>query len=137
MYAKDHLYPGHETTFFLQEIGNYVIEQSCSRRYDGTKIGGNLQIVYSGDRLSDFFEAGYLSNNENADDGGTSYTKHGGDYSENVMSFSNRLQYKGDSFRHNLTISGEMLNGSSKWYKQKSKTGEFISTLEPFFETFP
>ncbi len=135
MYAKDHLYPGHETTFFLQEIGNYITEQSCSRRYDGTKIGGNLQIVYSGDRLSDFFEAGYLSNNENADDGGTSYTKHGGDYSETVMSFSNRLQYKGDSFRHNLTISGEMLNGSSKWYKQKSKTGEFGQTLYDILST--
>lgn len=129
MHAEDHLFPGHETTFFLQEIGNYVTEQSCSRRYDGTQYGGNLQLTFSGDRISDFLEAGYHTNNENADDGSTSYTRHGGDYSETTVSFKNRLQYTTDNVIHNLTVAAGMVNGSSRWYKQTPKTGEFGQTL--------
>lgn len=129
MYAEDHLFPGHQTTFFLQEIGNYVTEQSCSRRYDGTQYGGNLQMTFTGDRISDFLEAGYHVNNENADDGGTSYTRHGGDYSETTLSFSNRVQFGTENLRHNVTLSAGMVNGSSKWYKQTPKTGEFGQTL--------
>ncbi|MBR5935250.1 MAG: hypothetical protein IKZ89_03780 [Bacteroidaceae bacterium] len=129
MSAKDHLFPGHQSTFFLQELGNYIVEQSCSRRYDGTKVGGDIQFVYSGSKFSDILEVGYITNNENADDGGTSYTKHGGDYSESTLSFRNRFQIHGDILKHSLTISGGMLNGKCKWYKQNSKKGDFGETL--------
>lgn len=129
MWVKDNLLPGHETTFLFRELGNYVVEQSGKRRYDGSKFGGYLQSSFTGNRIADFLEVGYVTTNENADDGGTSYTKHGGDYSESTISFLNRLQFGGQSLRHNIIISGGMTNGSSSWYKQAAKLGDFGETL--------
>ncbi|MBP5646514.1 MAG: hypothetical protein J6X21_03830 [Bacteroidaceae bacterium] len=129
MSVMDNLLPGHENTFLFQELGKYVVEQSGKRRYDGSRLGGFLQFKAKGTTLSDLFEAGLVMNTEKADDGATSFTRHGGDYSEYLITARNRFCMNRPSAIHNLILSASMTYGSAKWYKQKARIGEFGQTL--------
>lgn len=135
MSVKDNLYPNHEDVFLFQELGGYVIEQAGRRRYDGNTLGGSLQFTFAGDRLQNQLEAGYRMVKENVDDGNLSFTKHGGDWSENTMSFTDRLQFASGNVIHNVILSGAMTNNSCLWYKQQARNGQFGEDLYDVIST--
>ena len=127
MTVEDNLFPNHEDTFLFQDLGNVVIEQNGSRRYDGNSFGGGLQLTLKNSNLSDHAQIHMLIENEKAE--GTALTRKAGDWKQTGMQFSNRLQLNGESSVHNIIINAEMVNSSSTKYKDKAGVGQFGAVI--------
>ena len=132
MTVQDNLLdPAHTILFLFNELGNYSVENvtGYNRRYDGKIYSGALQVVFNGSKLNNFLEAEYILNKEEAIDGGTSYRKLGGENTITTMQFTDRLQLKGASMLHNISISASMLNEKAKFFKQNAYHDEFAMTI--------
>lgn len=128
MSVQDNLLdPAHTIIFLFNELGNYTVMNvtGYNRRYDGKIYNGAFQTVYSSSKLDNFLELGYVLNKEEAVDGGKSYSKKGGENTITTMKFTDRIQIKGASLRHNITVSAFMLNEKAKFFKQNSKKDKF------------
>lgn len=128
MTVQDNLLdPAHDIIFLFNELGNYTIMNvtGYNRLYNGTKYTGALQAVYSGSSLANFLEVEFVSNKEEAIDGGTSYRKLGGENTNTTLNFTDRLQFRGASMQHNIGISASMLNEKAKFFKQNARHDNF------------
>lgn len=128
MTVQDNLLdPAHTIIFLFNELGNYTVMNvtGFNRRYDGKIYAGAFQTVYSNSKLDNFLELGYVLNKEEATDGGTSYVKKAGENSITTMKFTDRIQIKGASLRHNIAVSAFMLNEKAKFFKQNARRDEF------------
>ena len=123
--------PAHCFVFLFKELGNYEIknETGYNRRYDGSIYTGALQAVYTGEHISNFLEIGAEINNEEAIDGGTSYKKKGGENNIMTLSFKDRLQYRGASMIHNLSVEASMLNEKAKVFNQTAAPDSYGKTV--------
>ncbi len=127
-YTKASPLNGLTTRYFLMKgMGDYAKRSSgdepgYKRDYKGTSYHAALNACWQpGDsQWADFAEVAFHSNREDATDGGTSYSFHGGDYSETLVKVSDRLQWKPNANTlHNLTLTATMANGKATWYDQK------------------
>lgn len=128
MTVKDNLLdPAHTIIFLFNELGNYTVMDvtGYNRRYNGKVYSGALQTLFNSTKLDNFLEAEFILNKEEAIDGGTSYKKLGGENTITTMKFTDRIQIKGASMRHNIGISASMLNEKAKYFKQNARRDEF------------
>lgn len=132
MTVQDNLLdPAHTIIFLFNELGNYTVENvtGYNRRYEGNVYSGALQAVFNSSKLDNFLEAEFIRNKEEAIDGGTSYKKLGGENTITTMKFTDRVQLKGASMRHNISISASMLNEKAKFFKQSASHDKFAMTI--------
>ena len=118
----------HSYRYFLMKgMGDYAKRMSgdepgYKRDYKGTGLQAAVNAVWqpADGQWGNFAEVGFVSNHEDATDGGASYDFKGGDYQETVMSAQDRLQWRPDARTlHNLTLTAAMTSGKSTWYDQK------------------
>ena len=98
---------------------------SYHRDFKGLSYRGALSAAWRPEagRWADFLEVDYSCGDENARDGSTSYEFKGGDYSQTVLTATDRLQLRANSRTlHNLTVAVRMLNGKGTWFDQKRET---------------
>ena len=132
MTVQDNLLdPAHTILFLFNELGNYTVENvtGYNRRYNGKIYSGALQAVYSGSSTDNFLEAGFDMNVEEAVDGATSYRKLGGENTIMTFGLSDRLQIRGASMRHNISISASMMNEKAKFFKQSASYDKFAMVV--------
>ncbi|MBQ8711643.1 MAG: hypothetical protein IJ551_02285 [Prevotella sp.] len=116
--------------FLMKGMGDYAKrstsdESGYKRDYQGTHYQAALNAVWqSADgRMGNFIEIGYQKANEDATDGGLSYSFHGGDYAAGTFSLQNRFRLQpSENMIHNLTIRASYSNGKGTWYDQKRRT---------------
>ena len=128
MSVQDNLLdPAHTIIFLFNELGNYTVMNvtGYTRWYDGTIYSGALQAVYNGSTLSNLLELEFINNKEEATDGGTSYSKKGGENTITTLNFTDRLQLRGASFLHNITISASIIKEKARFFKQNARHDEF------------
>lgn len=116
------------TYFIMKGMGDHQIftnadNSSYPRDYKGLNLGGAIQMLFSGDAISNFLQLGYLNTDEKAIDGGSSYEYKGGDYSAHEFSLLDRLTFGNSRLtQQNLTLKGSILMDKGLWYDQKKHT---------------
>lgn len=115
--------------FLMKGMGDYAKRTSADepgykRDYQGNGYLGALSATWQpdGGAVANHLELSAEANNEEATDGGTSYSFHGGDYAETVLALKDRLQLKSGAALHNLTLRAAYTNGKGTWYDQKRQT---------------
>lgn len=129
--VEDNIYPEHTSMFLFTELGGLQTqtESGYTRWYNGKKIGGDLSSVFTGSSFSNFAEAGGYFNFEEALDGGSSYTKHGGDYKEFEFHATDRMQFGNGSLLHNVILKADMIMGSGKTFKHTTTFDKLGNTI--------
>lgn len=94
---------------------------SYHRDYKGLRLGLNAQWNAKFAGIDNLLEAGFNANNENAKDGGSSYTFKGGDYSDIKLSFYDRASFGNNDLRHNIMLGASLKSGEGYWYDQQRK----------------
>lgn len=130
MTVQDNLIPGHENTFLFQELGVYTLmtNYSYNRRYEGRKYEGAAQITTRSNAISSFSQFKFGMNKEEAIDGGTSYEKRGGDFSDMYLVLNERLQFNIGRTINNFTLNGSYSKAKGKNFKQATKLDKYGST---------
>lgn len=113
--------------FVMKGMGDYVKrasgdEPGYKRDYKGTSYHAALSACWqpADGHLANFIEARFASNNQDATDGGISYSFKAGDYTETVASVQERLLWRPDNQTlHNLIITASLANGKGTWFDQK------------------
>lgn len=114
--------------FLFQGLGVYETKDAVgyARKYDGSRYGVQIQYSLNNNadaRLADFFQIGYYSEHEDAEDGGSSVKYKGGRYKGCGFSMFNRLMFRAtERTIHNLTISAAMSDITGRWYTQRAGT---------------
>ena len=124
------LYGNSHRIFLMKGMGDYGKrstgdEPGYKRDYTGSGYQASVSAAWQpgSGTMSDFIEATLTSNHQDANDGGISYSFHGGDYSETISTIHNRLLLKANkSIHHNITIDASLQNGKGAWYDQKRQT---------------
>jgi len=105
---------GDNVTFTTSDMSSYP------RNYRGLTIGGKAQWLTEGSKWSNLMEAGAGHNQENAEDGGSSYTYKGGDYSLFVITLDDRLRLtRSSAWQHDIRLHASYESDKGKWYDQK------------------
>ena len=113
--------------FLMKGMGDYAKrssgdESGYKRDYEGTGYSAAATVLWqpADGSWANFIEASIASDRQDANDGGISYSFHGGDYQETVATVNDRLQWSpATTVRHNLTVSASLHSGKGTWYDQK------------------
>lgn len=116
--------------FLMKGMGDYAKRTTSDspgyyRDYKGNSYNGAVNVVWQSvsGNMSDMLELSFDNNNQDATDGATSYTFHGGDYTENIFKLHNRFWWRqSERMLHNITIDAALQNGKGTWYDQKRQT---------------
>jgi|GEM_PF-2033909 len=129
--VEDNIYAEHTVTFNILELGSVEInsDYSSSRRYEGKVFGGAFTSVLEGPELSNFAEVRGKFTFEEAIDGGSSYSRHGGEYKEFYFGAMDRLRFYTGNLVHNIQIEADMLMGSGKTFKHNTRYDELGNTI--------
>lgn len=120
----------NHTYFLMKGMGDYIRRSTgdlsgYQRDYKGTSCGTAIEMAWlpENGNHADFLELSFSTSTQDANDGGSAYSFHGGDYSEQTLSLRNRLQLKHkDNMLHNLTLAASYAAGKGTWYEQKRQT---------------
>lgn len=113
--------------FIMKGMGDYYgvstgSEVSYQRDYSGTRWQTALQGVWrpQENRWSNFVEVSYGFGQQDAEDGGSSYTFKGGKFEYSFIAFRNRLQFRpSENMIHQIILSGNLKQGDGTWSDQK------------------
>lgn len=117
------------TYYLMKGMGDYFIRTSNDapsyiRDYNGEKWGGSVQWVISAPSkpLTNLLEISFDRNQEEAIDGGSSYTFKGGDYQRTDIYLYNRLKWRYNSaLTHNISVTVSHYTDQGDWYDQKKQ----------------
>lgn len=116
--------------FLMRGMGDYHRFSTSQvtayeRNYTSQTYHADLQAIFQnpsgqiGNHLAIHFQRG----NENARDGGSSYIYRGGDYQKNILTFSDKLQWRSHpSAIHTFELSADYQWGIGQWSDQKLQT---------------
>ena len=128
--VQDNMIGDHNKVYIYKGLGGYEGKDGLgyNRRYDGHKFGGSLNFSITG-ILNNFTEIRFVSNSENAIDGGTSYSYKGGDFSQTSISLSSRFMLnRNDKLQHDLILEAGFDKCDGTWYNQKQKKDSWKMT---------
>ena len=114
----------------FQGLGIFETKEAIGyrRKYNGTHWGVQAQYVFNNSadaRISNFLEAGFFSEFEDAVDGTNAQRSKGGKYSATGFHASERFALRpSERTAHNFTLSGSMTSTKGKWYTQRTSTDE-------------
>lgn len=111
--------------YFLQKGGgdyHYFGSGSVggyTRDYKGLNLGINAQWNAQFSDFNNLLEVGFSTKTENAEDGGSSWTFKGGDFSSIALDLSDRLTFGTENLRHNIMLSAFYRANTGYWFDQK------------------
>lgn len=122
--------PNNNYVYFLMKgMGDYQVRTNNDvtaypRDYKGEKYKGAVQwLLNSSERISNILEISFAASNEEATDGGSTYTFKGGDYHHRKVAVYDRFSFgRGASVRHNLGVNVAYTTDEGVWYDQKKRT---------------
>ncbi len=126
--VEDNMIGEHNKVYIYKGLGGYEGKDGLgyNRRYDGLKFGGSLNFNFSTNgSFKNFTEFKFVSNSENATDGGDSYSYKGGDFSQTTMALNSRFVLARPKIQHNLIIEASMDNCKGEWSVQKQERDEW------------
>lgn len=106
---------GDNTTFSTETNSSYP------RDYNGLNLGGHLQWNAKWDGFNNMLELGGTYIQENAKDGGSSYTYKGGDFHQINLDATDRLSLGTHRLKHNIILTGVFSKTQGDWYDQMRK----------------
>ena len=118
----------HSHRYFLMKgMGDYAKrssgdESGYKRDFSGHALSAALQAVWHprDGQTENFTEISVKLENEDAIDGGESYSFHGGDYKETLIALTDRFLWRAnENTRHNFSLSAAYTSGKGNWYDQK------------------
>ncbi len=120
----------NHTYFLMKGTGDYARRSTgddagYKRDYQGNSYHAALNTTWKDrqGKAGNFLEMRFSTDTEEATDGGTSYSYHGGDYTENRLLLHDRLMLRPNSgIMHNITMNLSMTSGKGTWYEQKRQT---------------
>lgn len=114
--------------FLFQGLGVFEAKDAIGyrRKYNGTHWGAQIQYAFNASqdaRISNFLQAAYFGEYEDAVDGSGNTKYKGGRYSGSGFSVSDRFQLRVSPFTvHNFTLQADMSDAKGKWYTQRQET---------------
>ncbi len=119
----DYLNTKTDFIFLMRGMANPEVYDALgyTRKILGTEYAGNVQLLWTGKKFSNFTEIGISSNLEEAEDGSSEFLYLGGDYQATNYTLQNRLQGSFGRFTHNITVKGDYKMIEGTWYIQQAR----------------
>ncbi|MDE6335141.1 MAG: hypothetical protein K2L34_01105 [Muribaculaceae bacterium] len=114
--------------FLFQGLGVFETKDALGyrRKYNGTHWGAQIQYTFNNSAtapVSNFFQAGYYSEFEDAIDGSSNMKYKGGRYNGTGFSFQDRFMLRvSENTVHNITLNASMSDSKGRWYTQRQST---------------